>query len=123
MDSFNLQGKTALVTGAGVGIGRATALALAQAGAFVGIHFHSSEKEATDVLAAIHQNNPDAILHNRDGMLLRADLSQEDAANSVVDQLVGQTGRLDILVNNAGNIIQRARIEECSLEVWQKTMD
>jgi 3-oxoacyl-[acyl-carrier protein] reductase len=115
-DRFDLSGKTALVTGAGVGIGRATVLALAEAGAFVGIHYRSSEADAHSALEAVR-------VFGADGMVLQADLSLEDQANSVVDRLIVRSGRLDILVNNAGDIIQRARIEDCSLEVWHKTMD
>ena len=112
---FDLSGKAALVTGAGVGIGRATALALAEAGAFVGIHYHSSKAEAHATLEAVRALGSD-------GLLLEADLSQEGPANSVVDRLAAHAGRLDILVNNAGNLIRRARIEDCSLEDWNKTM-
>jgi 3-oxoacyl-[acyl-carrier protein] reductase len=113
---FSLSGKTALVTGAGVGIGRATALALAEAGAFVGIHYRKSEAEARSALEAVRAVGAD-------GMLLQADLTQEDAAYSVVDRLMAKSGRLDILVNNAGALIRRARIEECTLEDWHRTMD
>jgi 3-oxoacyl-[acyl-carrier protein] reductase len=113
---FDLSGKTALITGAGVGIGRATALALAEAGAFVGIHYRSSEAGATSVLEAIRALGSD-------GIFLQADLTHEDQANSVVDRLIARSGRLDILVNNAGDLIRRARIEECTLEDWHRTMD
>jgi len=113
---FDLSSKTALVTGAGVGIGRATALALAEAGAFIGIHYRSSEAEAASCLEEVRALGAD-------GILLQADLAHEDEAYSVVDCLTAQTNRLDILVNNAGDIIQRARIEDCSLDAWQKTMD
>jgi 3-oxoacyl-[acyl-carrier protein] reductase len=116
MSTFNLQGQVALVTGAGVGIGRAVALALAEAGAFVGIHYNRSEDEARKVLQEVRDRESD-------GLLLQADLSREDEANAVVDRLVAQTSRLDILVNNAGALVQRARLEECSLEVWQRTLD
>ena len=115
-ERFDLSGKTALVTGAGVGLGRATALALAEAGVFVGIHYHTSEAEALSALDAVRALGSD-------GIVLQADLSKEDPANSVVDRLIARTGRLDILVNNAGDIIRRARIEDCTLEDWHETMD
>ena len=51
--SANLDGKTALVTGASRGIGRATALALATAGARVLVHFGSDEQAANAVVATI----------------------------------------------------------------------
>ena len=113
-NKFDLRGQTALVTGAGVGIGRAAALALAEAGAFVGLHYRSSENEAQSALEEIRDIGGDAIL-------LQADLTREDEANSVVDRLAEHSKRLDILVNNAGALVERARLEECSLELWNAT--
>ena len=114
--TLNLTGKVALVSGAGVGIGRSVALALGQAGAFVGIHYHSSKTGA-------EQLHDELISKGVSCMLLPADLTQEDAANSIVDKLVSQTNRLDILVNNGGGLIKRAKIEDCTLENWNKSLD
>jgi 3-oxoacyl-[acyl-carrier protein] reductase len=116
VQTLNLAGKVALVTGAGVGIGRAVALALGRAGAFIGIHYHSSKAGAESTLQELKAEQGN-------GMLLPADLTREDEANSVVDKLIANSGRLDILVNNSGGLVKRAKIEECSLEVWQKTLD
>ena len=114
--TLNLTGKVALVSGGGVGIGRAVAFALGQAGAFVGIHYHSSKQGAEqlrDELAAQHIKS----------MLLPADLTQEGEANAVVDKLVAEAGQLDILVNNGGGLVRRAKIEDCTLEDWNKSLD
>jgi len=116
IERFNLTGKTALITGSGVGIGRAIALALAEAGAFVGIHYNRSQREAEEALVLVRQLKGD-------GMVLKADLSREKEANAVVDQLVAKAGRLDILVNNAGALVDRSKIENCTLELWQKSLD
>jgi 3-oxoacyl-[acyl-carrier protein] reductase len=116
MSALSLQNQVALVTGAGVGIGRAVALSLAEAGAFVGIHYHRSEEGAREVLQEVRARQSD-------GLLLQADLGRENEANAIVDRLVAHTSRLDILVNNAGALVERARIEECSLESWQRTLD
>jgi 3-oxoacyl-[acyl-carrier protein] reductase len=110
---FDLSGRVALVTGAGVGIGRAVALALAGAGAFVGIHYRNSRREAEDVLVEVRRLGGD-------GLLLQADLTSEAEANAVVDQLVARAGQLQILVNNAGDPLQRSKIEDCPLELWQR---
>jgi 3-oxoacyl-[acyl-carrier protein] reductase len=106
----------ALITGSGVGIGRAAALALAKEGAFVGVHYNSSSKQAEETLATIRANGGD-------GMLLQADLTSEAQARGIVDQLVAARNRLDILVNNAGSPLQRAKIEECSLDLWRAVLE
>ena len=113
---MDLTGRVALVTGAAVGIGQATALTLARAGAFVGIHYHSSQGEAEQTLAALRADGGR-------GMLLNADLTVEDQATAIVDRLVAETGRLDILVNNAGSPVRRSRIEDCPTELWRAIFD
>ncbi|MDD1637747.1 MAG: SDR family NAD(P)-dependent oxidoreductase, partial [Methylococcaceae bacterium] len=87
--TLNLTGKVALVSGAGVGIGRAVAWSLGQAGAFIGIHYHSSKEGAEKLLDELSAQNIKA-------MLLPADLTNEEEANTVVDKLVAEAGRLDI---------------------------
>ena len=115
MSQHDLSGRTALVTGAGGGIGRAVAEALSASGAFVGIHYNTSREGAEELLAATRQRGG--------GVLLQADLTDQDRAEGIVDELVAATGRLDILVNNAGSPVERARIEDCPVELWRKVMD
>ena len=110
-----LDKRVALVTGAGVGIGKAIALRLAEAGAFVGVHFNSSEKEAESTLEEVRNGGGE-------GMLLRADLANAGAAAGIVDKLVAKTQQLDILVNNAGDPLERVKLEDCSLETWEKSL-
>jgi 3-oxoacyl-[acyl-carrier protein] reductase len=112
----SLEGRVALITGAGVGIGRATALLLAQAGAAIGVHYHASKTGAEETAQAIRAAGSQA-------HLLQGDLSIESEANRVVDQLLEQTGRLDILFNNAGSPIRMTPIESCSLDHWHKVFD
>lgn len=111
----SLSGRAALVTGAGIGIGRAVAEALASAGAFVGVHFNRSADQAMAVLDGIRSRGGD-------GVLLQADLANADQAATLADRFVQTAGRLDILVNNAGSPIRRARMEECSLELWNEIL-
>ncbi len=113
---FDLSGRVALVTGAGVGIGRAVAVALAAAGATVGLHYHSSEREAKETLVAVRERGGE-------GVLLRADLTDEAQASGVVDRLVEQTGRLDILINNAGSPVRLVKIEDCPTDLWRQVFD
>jgi 3-oxoacyl-[acyl-carrier protein] reductase len=116
MATMDLRSRAALVTGAGIGIGRAVALALGRAGAFVGIHYHTSEREAAETLDNLRASGGN-------GLLLPADLTVEEQARAVVERLVAETGRLDVLVNNAGSPVQRTRIEDCPTELWHRIFD
>ena len=115
MNRFDLTGKAALVTGGGVGIGRAVAEALAEAGARVAVHCHRSRTEAEEVVSGIRGRGGE-------GWVLSADLASPDEARKLVDDAVAAAGRLDILVNNAGSVVERARIEECSLNLWNQAL-
>lgn len=112
----DLAGRVALVTGAGTGIGRAVAVALATAGAFVGVHYHTSERGADETLAAVQAAGGS-------GMLLRADLTAEAEAAGMVDRLVEEAGRLDVLVNNAGSPLERTAVADCPGDLWRRAFD
>src|SRR5882724_624858 len=99
-DSFDLQGKVALVTGASSGIGRATAQALAANGARVAINFHRNEAGAEAARAEIVNGGGSAIT-------VQADVTQATEVQSLVDQAVVEFGPIDILVNNAGSLVER----------------
>lgn len=114
--SLDLTGKVALVTGGAVGIGKASVMALGRAGAFIGVHYYSSKLAAEALLAELKAEHINA-------MLLHGDLTDETDANRVVDSLVAEAGRLDILVNNSGGLVKRAKIEDCPLDVWRKSLD
>ncbi|HRS06814.1 MAG TPA: glucose 1-dehydrogenase [Candidatus Ratteibacteria bacterium] len=113
---FNLNGRVALITGAGTGIGRAIAICLAQYGARICVHYHSSQKQAEQTLNEIKNTGSD-------GILIQADIANEKQADSIVDPVISKFGRLDILVNNAGSPIRRSKIEECSVELWKSVFD
>ena len=97
--SFDLTGKTALVTGANTGIGQAIAVALAEAGADVAVAGRSEPVETLKLIEAT----------GRKAVNIKADLSSIEPVHRVVDEALDGLGRLDILVNNAG-IIRR---EDC----------
>ena len=111
---FDLEGKVAMVTGAGRGIGKAIALGLAEAGADVGLISRTlSELEA--VVGEITS------LGRRSGAVA-ADLTATDGIQSVVEELGEKLGGVDILVNNAGiNIPQEAL--DVTVEAWDQIMD
>ena len=91
---FRLDGRVALVTGAGRGIGRAIALAFAAAGADIAVTARTQAD--LDAVAA------EARALGRRAVVLPADVSQAGAAEAVVQGCVDGLGRLDVLVNNAG---------------------
>jgi 3-oxoacyl-[acyl-carrier protein] reductase len=115
-NSFALTGRVALITGAGTGIGQASAVLLAKAGATVAVHYHSSAAGAEKTLAEIQR-------HQGKGFLVRADLTDESQTKSLIERVISQAGRLDILFNNAGSVIERAKLEDCSLDLWRRVMD
>ncbi len=108
-------GKRALITGSGVGIGRSIVELLSARGAYVGVHCNRSVDEANAVLHAIRGQGGD-------GVVLQADLSNNDTAVAMVDRFVAQAGGLDVLVNNAGSPVERAKLEECSVDLFQATL-
>ncbi|NQW23871.1 MAG: 3-oxoacyl-[acyl-carrier-protein] reductase [SAR202 cluster bacterium] len=95
MNGIDLSGKIALVTGASRGIGAVVASRLAQAGVKVGVNYHASPDAAKLVVESITKAGGEAIM-------VGGDVSQQEAAESVIKQIVEHWGNIDILVNNAG---------------------
>ncbi|GMQ78188.1 MAG: 3-oxoacyl-[acyl-carrier-protein] reductase [Anaerolineae bacterium] len=87
--------KVAIVTGASGGIGRAIAEELASDGAKVVVNYFKSEEAAQEVVTAIGSAGGEALA-------LQADVSQFDAAQSMINVVLDAYGQIDILVNNAG---------------------
>lgn len=90
-----LNGKVAVITGAGKGIGRAIALQFAELGAKVVVNYRSSIAQVEELLLTIKNAGGEAIA-------VQADVSKEDEAKSLFDAAIKNFGRVDILVNNAG---------------------
>jgi len=94
MPRYDLEGKVAIVTGAGRGIGRAIALRLAQEGASVTVadlDAVNAQTVAAEVAATEGQAH-----------VLRVDVTQKDDVEQMVEKTVERFGRLDIQINNAG---------------------
>ena len=94
MESFDLGGRVAVVTGAGRGIGAAIALALAEAGADVVLAARTGAQ--LDVVADA------ARCHGRAALVVAADLSNREAMEHLVSAAVDRFGRIDVVVNNVG---------------------
>src|SRR6185437_5248119 len=98
-DFFRVDGRSAVVTGAGRGLGAAAAVALAEAGADVVISARSEEQ-----LAKVAQEIEAA---GRRAVVVPADLSDLDAVAGLAEAAVSAFGRLDMVVNNVGGAMPR----------------
>ena len=109
--SFDLNGQTALVTGAARGLGRAISLALAHAGADVALGFRDIRVQG-DVVQEVGRMG-------RQALPLQMDVTSLDQIFRAVDDTVARFGKLDILVNNAGvapeNLAENVREEDFDL--------
>jgi 3-oxoacyl-[acyl-carrier protein] reductase len=90
-----LNGKIALVTGAGRGIGRAIALTLAEYGADVAVNYSGSKSAAEETVSEIRALG-------RRGIAVCADVSDKESCIAMFDTVKKELGSPDILVNNAG---------------------
>ena len=90
-----LQGKTALVTGAGRGIGRAIALTLARYGADVVVNYNGSKEKAEETAKLIEEMG-------RKALTIKANVADKEECKAMFDQIKKEYGTLDILVNKAG---------------------
>ncbi|PKB89802.1 2-deoxy-D-gluconate 3-dehydrogenase [Ewingella americana] len=112
LNSFELSGKVAIVTGCNTGLGQGMALGLAQAGCdIVGVNVSAPEETEKKVTAL-----------GRRFLDLRADLSSINGIPDLIDKAVGEFGHIDILINNAG-IIRREDAIEFSEKNWDDVMN
>ncbi|MBE0527790.1 MAG: SDR family NAD(P)-dependent oxidoreductase, partial [Thermoleophilia bacterium] len=113
LDSFNLEGKVALVTGASRGLGQAMALGLAEAGADIAGLDRTECQETCQMVEEI----------GRRYYSIERDLLTTNAEDitDIVQDIVKELGSLDILINNAG-IIRRAPIFRFSEKDWDDVL-
>jgi NAD(P)-dependent dehydrogenase (short-subunit alcohol dehydrogenase family) len=111
-----VSGKTALVTGASYGVGEATARKLAAAGATVLVVARSADK-LDELVAAIGAGGGRAVAYP-------ADLTDQDAVSTLVDEITNRHGALDILVSNAGKSLRRSLHDQYDRpQDFQRTID
>jgi 3-oxoacyl-[acyl-carrier protein] reductase len=113
---MELNGKRALVMGGASGIGKAASLALAQAGADVVLTYWSSSTEAEDVVARIRAMG-------RQAHAIKADLTDAAVAEQVFVEAEGAIGEIDTLFANIGGLIQRCRVVDMPLALWNEAMN
>ena len=113
---MGLEGRTALITGAGRGIGRATAIRLARDGARIAINFKGNAEAAAEAKRLVEKGGGKATL-------IQGDVSVDGQAEEIVKAaLAFGDGRLDILVNNAG-ITRDNLLLRMSNQEWDEVLD
>jgi len=109
-EDFELEGASALITGAGSGIGRAIALELARKGSrVVAVDLHPDTAEKTAI--ACGEVGPDAVG-------FACDVADLDAMHTLAGQVADQVGPIDVLVNNAG-VGMSGRFGEMGIDDWR----
>jgi NAD(P)-dependent dehydrogenase (short-subunit alcohol dehydrogenase family) len=115
VDLFRLDGKVALVTGAGSGLGREMALGLARAGADV-ICADRDKGWVTETVSIIHSTGGKA-------SRIVFDVTKEDEVALLGRAVSGSHGRLDVLINNAGVAPVPKRLHEIETADWRRVID
>ena len=113
LDSFRLDGKAAIVTGASRGIGRAIALGLAEAGADVAILYEKAHTQAESLLAEVQA------LGRARSYVQQVDVGSSADVAAMAAEAERRFGRVDILVNNAG-IAHNAPAEDMTEAEWER---
>ena len=113
LETFRLDGRSAMVTGGGRGIGRAVALGLSEAGAKLAVA-DIDLAAAEDTASAIREQGSEAIA-------IALDVADEAAVEAGIKKTALTHGGIDVLVNNAGTAIRRPSVE-LALADWDKVV-
>jgi 3-oxoacyl-[acyl-carrier protein] reductase len=112
---MSLEGKVALITGGSMGIGTAISLNLAQNGADVALTYRRHEQEALDVVEKIQGMG-------RKSKAYKIDVSEFEAAQNLVNEVIQEFDHVDILINNAG-MNWDGVVWKMTEEQWDKVID
>ncbi|MCC0685552.1 elongation factor P 5-aminopentanone reductase [Clostridioides sp. ZZV14-6345] len=110
-----MKNKTVLITGGSRGIGKALSKAFAKEGYNILINFNKSENEAKELYTILNEKNFSV-------KLFKADVSNREDVENMMDYCVKEFGGLDVLVNNAG-ISQDKLFTDITDEDWDNMMN
>ena len=113
-ERFSLDGRVAVVTGAGAGLGREFSLVLASAGAAV-VALDIDGEAAESTMALVRD------IGGR-GLAIEADVSRRSAVNEAAGRINRDLGGADVLVNNAGISTPSRRVHEIPVEEWDEVL-
>jgi 3-oxoacyl-[acyl-carrier protein] reductase len=113
--SPTFRGQTVLVTGGASGIGRAIVEAFGQQGANIAYTYFSSENAVAEINTTIENAGGQALA-------LHADLTSESEVERVVAAAVERFQTIDILITNSGGLLQRSKVRETPLELWNQAL-
>lgn len=105
-----------LITGGSSGIGQASAKVLAEKGYSIIAVYNSNLIGAQETKQLVENAGSECLL-------VKADLTDKEQVQVLVDQSIDAFGQIDVLVNNAGAAIKRSSFLEIDEELWQKTYD
>jgi NAD(P)-dependent dehydrogenase (short-subunit alcohol dehydrogenase family) len=112
--SMRLEGKIALITGSGSGIGKSSALLFAKQGATVIVNDLDAAKGA--------ESTEEICSAGGTAVFIQADVTDQDSVKAMIEQVIGQYGRIDVLFNNAG-ISGVGALHELEQDMWDRIMN
>jgi len=111
---MELKGKTSLISGSSRGIGRATAIMLAEAKSNVVVNYVANQAAAEEVVGIVRSMGVQSIA-------IRADVSNREQSDELVDKAQKELGLIQVLVNNAGITRDRSFLK-LSAEQWKEVL-
>lgn len=107
--------KVVLVTGSSRGIGKAIVMDFARKGYNVVINYIKEDNQAKELKERLEKE------YHIKALTIRADISNENEVQKMIDTIINKFGRIDVLVNNAGIAIDK-EFEDRTVEDWKRTL-